>query len=955
MRRISILWFFALSYIPLQAQSIWFQDDFRRSDPGPLWTAATGGWNIKENILQIAAKDYDDLFASSCYAGAIRPFSIEVTLRGIRAGVYFSLDARSSKALSHMVRFDEKSVLSGYFNAAGEFTATNTFDSPKMPTEWTNLRIDIDPGKARYWVSVDGELVGVDTSLVFPSGYIGLEASDGLSEFKSIHVSSDGPQEVESVPKKGAKVSFAHLAYVRAHGSALEVYQPELKQMMRIDSVGSLLSSQPRSEPPPMQKQVRLDGKTFSIVGKRILVTSGAGALIDSITDRLVSPTSIAAHSGKLYIADPGARVIFQYTSKGDLQNTIGAAGIGGFKAPRGLAFYGKNTLVVADYDKLVFLDDDASSPPSAASGNDATTCLITWTTNVSGPAWLEVAADGGFYHRHAARAIDQGQRRAVRLSGLDPLTQYSYRYGPALKTIPESFSSSRIFRFSTPPSDTGMTSLTRLPVMCMIYRNINYRDKYPRDRFPQLPDGRTLDSADLQYLRQSIESNREFYFRNSGCKVVLDFDIFVVEDTLWLRDVGETDPYWLSPNVRVTRDFERAARVLGKNPKDYCGLICPYAWINFPPRRTSALRDPSRKDTITIRQAVGGGTYGVPAPWKYGKTAGYTSNPFQDRFSRQDWLITHEFHHQIDALMESSGYSEYYHADQPWKMPGRFGEDFDFNAKIIRNADRSWWLNLNCGKLYAAIDADRDGVPDEDSSLPIDEKRLGGNPASRDTDGDGVSDLDEVMMGSSRSSSLTDRDTDSDGLEDNIDPEPLYPFSPAIAKVMDARELDVHPFGTLHSSSLNALFNVAWQDSALLLSVLSDKPSTLLFQIDADNDGWFHGFDNFQIRILSYGDSAKLADYYLRDCSSWVNPPKDKRDILRTTDLVLSSEKLAQPKDSMYYYRLALRIPRTDRFGLQLVRGKKLSIRLGVQATMDLWVWDELFERNYMMQVELR
>jgi hypothetical protein len=955
MRRVAILFLFAVSSFPLPAQSIWFDDEFQRNVPGNRWNAATGAWSIKENILQIASKDYDELFASSCYAYAHQSYSIETTLRGNRAGVYFSLDDRSSKALSHMVRFDEKSILAGYFNAAGEFTATSTFDSPKIPTEWTNLRIDVDPKKNRYKVFVDGQFAGVDTNLVFPSGYIGLEASDGLSEFKSIRVYSDGAQQSNIPPKKGSKVSFAHLAYVRADGSTLEVYQPEPRQLLKIDSAGTLLSSATLPEPPSMPSRIRLDGKSFSILGKRILISNAAGAPIDSITDRLVSPTSLASLSGSLYVADPGARVIFRFTPNGVLQEIIDAAAIGGFKAPRGIATYGEKTLVIADYDKLVFWNDEALLPPSATPGQDATTCQVTWTTNLSEPGWLDVSADGGSWRKYPANAVGQGQRRSIRLTGLDPLKRYSYRFAPALKTIPESFSVSKVFHFSTPSPNPRMTSLTRIPVMCMIYRTINYRDKYPRYRFPQIPDGRTLDSADLEYLRQATEFNREFYFRNSGCKVVLDFDIYVVEDTLYLHEVGETDPYWLSPNERVTRDFERAARSFGKNPSEYSGLICPYAWINYPPRRTSALRDPSKKDTIAIRQAVGGGTYGVPAPWKYGATAGYTSNPFQDRFSRQDWLITHEFHHQIDALMESSGYPEYYHADQPWKMPGRFGEDFDFNAKIIRNADRSWWLNLRFGRLYATIDADRDGVPDDDTSLPFDEKRLGSNRALQDTDGDGVSDLAEVMMGSSRSSSLTNRDTDSDGLQDNIDPEPFYPTSPAVAKIKDEREIDLHPFGAIRSSSLNAQFYVAWKDSALYLSALTDKPSNLLFQIDADNDGWFHGFDNFQIRVLNNGDSARVADYYLRDCASWVNPPRDRRDILRLTDLGLNSEKLAQPKDSVSRYRLTLRIPRNDQFGLRLARGKKLSIRLGVQTTADLWVWEELFERNYMMQVELQ
>jgi hypothetical protein len=287
--------------------------------------------------------------------------------------------------------------------------------------------------------------------------------------------------------------------------------------------------------------------------------------------------------------------------------------------------------------------------------------------------------------------------------------------------------------------------------------------------------------------------------------------------------------------------------------------------------------------------------------------------------------------------------------------MPGRFGEDFDFNAQIMRNAEKASWLNLRFGKVASALDADHDGVPDKDPTLPFDENRLRGNPASQDTDGDGVSDLAEVMTGSSRGSAIDNQDTDGDGSRDNIDPEPLYPINPTIAKVKTSNELASHPFGAIHSIAINATFSIAWTDSALLVSCLTDKAANLLFQIDADNDGWFHGFDNFQIRVLNNGDSVSVADYYLRDCSSWAAPPKDRRDILQKADLGLSSTIINGMQDRPKWHRVVLQVPRNDRYGFRLERGKRFSMRLGVQSSTDLWVWEELNERNYLMQVGLQ
>ncbi|TSA24148.1 hypothetical protein D4R75_01945 [bacterium] len=53
--------------------------------------------------------------------------------------------------------------------------------------------------------------------------------------------------------------------------------------------------------------------------------------------------------------------------------------------------------------------------------------------------------------------------------------------------------------------------------------------------------------------------------------------------------------------------------------------------------------------------------------------------------------------------------------------------------------------------------------------------------------------------------------------------------------------------------------------------------------------------------------------------------------------------------------FAVVLRVPRNDRYGFRLERGKRFSIRLGVQSSTDLWVWEELYERNYMMQIELQ
>lgn len=940
----------------LLGQLTWYSENFQRTRFSPDWTPASGPWILENNSASIATGDYDQLLASHYYIGSSSPYSLEVTLKGGRAGVFFSLDDTVSKALSHMVRFDDNSILTGYFDAAGIFTATNTFDLPRSANDWRLLRIDVDPPRKRYAVFVDGAPAGTDTMLVFPSGYFGLQASDGLAAFQNVMVRGDRPPQSVQEPSLGAPIAFEHVGYIKGAKDALLLYFPQLKKHVHIDYDGTVRGFSTADSAPTYPTSVPFSGHTYVIRGKRIFVFTQKGALEDSLVDFLVRPTCMVVSGKSLFVADPGARSIFQFSSAHRLIRTIDAGSIGGFKAPRGIAVVAPAKLAIADYDRIVFWSEHSGSTLPSLSEVRDTGAVLKWTTESTASGWIEIAADGGAWTRLKAQksSRDAGER-SITLTGLKPLTRYSYRYFPVLRTIPESSSISKTNRFATAPSSNETMAVVRLPIMCLVYRTISYRDKYPSPPFQRIPDGKTLTEGDISYLRQATKFNREFFFRNSSCRLALDFDFYVVEDTLWLHDVGDTDPYWLAPNERVTRDFETAARSFNKSPSSYAGIVCPYAWMNYPPRRTSAMRDPSRKDTIMIRQAVGGGTYGVPAPWKYGKSSGYTGNPFQDRFSRQDWLITHEFHHQIDALMDASGFPEYYHADQPWKMPGRFGEDFDFNARIIRNAEPHTWLAMRFGALAECRDEDHDGIPDDDPTLPLDEKRLGTNPHSRDSDSDGVSDLSELMMGTSRGSNPLLPDTDGDGLNDKVDPEPLYPMAPFIPHIDESRTTTDHPFGVIKDSVAWATISAGWSQSGLRFECTSERPLNLLIQIDADDDGWFHGFDNFQIRILNDGDSARVADFYLRDCSSWTDSPRDRRDILKLSDLRLTSEMPQASRQSSGLFRVSVSIPEYAKYGLTMKSGKKIGIRIGVQTVTNFWVWNEMFERNYMMQVTLQ
>ena len=948
------------------AQSVWFEEKFDQSTTQWFPVSGSAEWSFTGSELRCVTKGYDQLLASGFYAVGTTPYSFEVAMRGSRAGIYFHLDAMTSKPFSHMIRFDDQSILTGYFNGAGEYHATNTFESPFPPTEWLTLRIDIDPVKGRYGVFVNGSLLGVDSVMMFRSGYLGLQASDGIAEFRSVRVFGSSEQKPLPKPLAGDEVRFQHVRYVKSEGNDVVIYSPEAGLLQTLDGKGRLKGEKLIHVAPQTPWKAVVGYHTFIIEGSRILVMDSGGALVDSLVDRISTPTSVTGGTvnGKpvLYVTDPGINAVMMFDEQRKLIKTFSAASIGGFRGPLSLDHYGSDQLVIADFDRLVFVGNSLDDIEPTVRFSSPTEAEIIWARTSDAPAKLDF-----FRQAEISPFIsNDGMFNGVRVTGLRPLTRYSYYLSPVLRTIPLSASYSRLYRMTTPPEDSAMMAYTRLPLMYMVYRTVSYRDKYPKDHFPNIPDGRTLTDEEILYLKQATDFNSEFFFRNSACRVMLNFDFAIVEDTLWLHDVGDQDPYWLSPNERVTKDFELQAARFGKKPEQYAGLLCPYAWVNYPARRGTQ-RDPSAADSVKIRQAYGGGTYGVPAPWRYGKTAGYTGNPFQDTFSRQDWLITHEFHHQLDALMEASGFPDYYHSDLPWKMEGRFGEDFDFNAHIIRRAPPEAWLGLAFGPLEQTKDADHDGVPDDDPSLPLDEGSLRGDPSKQDSDNDGLADLEEVMAGSSLGAKLDNRDSDDDDLPDGSDPEPLYEFNGSVKRGIASTYV-----GSVQQNDLLADVYAGWDDRYFYVRYEADRPAHILVQVDANADGWFHGFDNIQSRILAYEDSLSVASFYLRDCSHWIQPPKDRRDILKNSDLLVDVQKqgievtgrpvrirgrgiFSPLRTRIDTYVLTAKIPRLPVYGFDLHHGKKIGLRIGLQTTADLWVWHELFERNYMMEVKLQ
>ena len=109
-------------------------------------------------------------------------------------------------------------------------------------------------------------------------------------------------------------------------------------------------------------------------------------------------------------------------------------------------------------------------------------------------------------------------------------------------------------------------------------------------------------------------------------------------------------------------------------------------------------------------------------------------------------------------------------------------GSNWDLNAEIssvLGKIEMATTCKIvgNWGAIRSAVDNDLDTIPDNDPNVPLDEERFGSSSSGKDTDHDGLSDLQEAMAGIFLVTDPKVEDTDGDGLADGEDSEPVYPL----------------------------------------------------------------------------------------------------------------------------------------------------------------------------------
>ena len=444
------------------------------------------------------------------------------------------------------------------------------------------------------------------------------------------------------------------------------------------------------------------------------------------------------------------------------------------------------------------------------------------------------------------------------------------------------------------PLPSSGQTACTSLRILVLIYTNTA---------------GGTADATRINTLKNELDEARGFFWRNSYLKCRFEISYLTIDT---YKDISEfwelsTNSYWLTfwdtdgDGQSVVQDL----RNRGVVDNQYSCVFCFYAWGNNG-----------------YGAAYGGAMYGVDVGF-LGQTA-YGAVPLCWTPDSDDLYFTHEMHHAIDSMFDHSGLPQYPNPDQPVLVPGDYGSEHSWYSFILREC--GYWLGMASpwATVYTAADADQDGVPDSDANLPLTEATFGSNSSLADTDSDGLDDLGEAMAGILSGSNPNATDTDGDSLSDSLDRYPLYPIDERLPNgtrsVNGSIEPAWHTLASVTKDTFSATCYVNWDTNYLYLAFRYNMWNWTRIEIDAANDGWFHGIDNYEISFTP-NDLNNLWSALILDCTGGTQ--RWRSDILTPSDILYRGGRSGNS------YDMEIRIARNTTTSLLPEHGRVLGLMI--------------------------
>jgi hypothetical protein len=570
------------------------------------------------------------------------------------------------------------------------------------------------------------------------------------------------------------------------------------------------------------------------------------------------------------------------------------------FRHPSAVVQTPTGELAIADTgnDRVLFLDTnftDVSRPLLARMTSSFAT--VEWRTAPEDEspklALFRRAAKHNGEHAFQREVTAVGKQGAALASvgNLEPGSGYIVRPTSALvRSIGGSVEAGRLrpLAFATQPRE-GEKTILNLPIAVIVRTDI----WNPEGSGGRTDRGAPPGESYLEYVRKEFEDARLFYFVNSHCRVNLEYDWYIY-----------TEPLTTNQERPLNANEDEILKTKGKVRRDYVALVVVDVERRFDPTRNAY-----------YLQGSGGGTWG--AHWN---GMNKPADPAHCSFlggSDLAWLMTHEFHHALDSMFEQSGYEEYpFNHFGDYRVGGYngpFGEHWDGNAYILRVWPEQAWFYCLFGYVSTTRDRDNDGVPDDDPSLPIDERRWGSDPARVSTAGDGISDLGRLMFSNWVPATLESvnnahvdlirpdpRRTDQSGLgtPDAAKKEPCIPWleeipsgSPDLSKSLEDEPAWSAQRGRFRREQFEGRAYMTWDETGLYLALsFSERPLEFQITTDFTGDGFFAGQDNYVLTIDCRGERATIKSFHVLNGAQNRWPFADVELVPRDTIRLVSS-----------------------------------------------------------------
>ncbi len=839
------------------SEKIIFQDDFSKyktdEELQRVWRPFKGAWKLVDGkYIQEEEKEFDHGSTISPYIGYCK-YSIEAKMRYLSGnfmggGIYFAMLDRDTKSCSQMFRFDgEKNVIYGSFTPFAEYDFQDSVETDFKLTDknWYTLKLIVDSHKKSCDLYVNDKLLRSDIKLRYTTGYVGLQCSSSkvtFSNFKVTLIEKQTPLEPYIERPKAVTIDDDGKIYVfRNSDGRVDIFDRKGNLIDNADPFFTPLSKRnilwSRIRHASIVRKSRYSGISIDKFGRLII----AEPTSNKITIFAPDPSSMYKKVGEIGVKNPldvavndkgeifvvnGGTTIYTYDFDGKQKYYFETDPKDFLAEARAIDWNRKFGFVIADRDRIVKIATP-HNPKIEISFPARDTALIQWRPAKRGT----ISVEYGLSKEYADKIVKKysGRKAKVHLRDLNPSTNYHFRVSNFLDTIPPTASGD--YSFVTPPPPHKM-HYTSLKVLGVIYTGTDKR---------KLSDSEKKE--EIRKIKNSIELGRLFYFRNTSCQLNLDIE--------WM-EIPTLPP----PTEGPTMD-NLAADLKSRGVKDdqYDGLY------------------------VTGFEGLGGNWGGFKVLGRTGAcfaiNAGvdYPGKDTENINYNQIWMFVHEFQHAVDLVIcQNAGHPELLHGHPPFPEgyagPVRdAGGHYNWEGYTFRTFDA--WLDLRpYGEIRYAVDYDEDGVPDDDPDLPLDEKRLKGNPNKKDTDGDGLADLEEVIAGRFFNSDLTNPDTDGDGIRDGNDKYPLYPVASKIKPgkcevngLVDSTSHVISPglIFTYDDEFEATVYGAYQRDKCLQFEVVTTEPCAVEIRLDGNGEnGWWMGGASYTLRIAKEEEKIK-------------------------------------------------------------------------------------------------